>query len=42
LEDAKQLELVVDVGLFLLEVNRTCAMVSWARIVLNGSAKTYG
>lgn len=42
LEDAKQLELVVDVGLLLLEVNRTYAGVSWAQMVLNGSAKTYG
>jgi hypothetical protein len=32
LEDAKQLEFVVDISLFLLQVNRTWILVSWASV----------
>ena len=41
LEDAKQLELVVDILLLLLQVNRACTLVSFA-LQASESDGTYG
>lgn len=39
LEDAEQLEFVVDVGLLLLQVNRACALLAVHRVVVAGNVR---